>query len=30
MDRGRIADHGTYDELIASSPRFQEMAKGRG
>ncbi|MFW6150780.1 MAG: ABC transporter ATP-binding protein [Chloroflexota bacterium] len=30
LEHGRIVARGTYDELMESSARFQEMAKGRG
>jgi len=30
IDYGRIVASGTYDELMESSARFQEMARGRG
>ena len=29
IDYGRIVASGTYDELMESSARFQEMARGR-
>ncbi|MFO7772817.1 MAG: ABC transporter ATP-binding protein [Dehalococcoidia bacterium] len=30
IDYGRIVGCGTYEELMESNPRFQEMARGRG
>ena len=27
MDQGRLAARGTYDELLASEPRFQALTK---